>query len=306
MSISGSLETFSLPELFRLLDSGSKSGKLTLSTLLGSSSLIKGNIDYHIWFYKGKLIALTKPNEHKQTISIIESRGWLSDRVLEKLVPLCPEGHPLGTYFKSIGALEEQHLNLLFQISLAEILELFELTSGKFQFEAISGEDRTATLKYMPWLEMTGVSLRAAEVVLLALRKTRNWERFSSQLPELSSGLQKLSTDPPVRFDSLESHLWKNANSITPLEDIAKQIEHSEIEIQKAAFRLIVTGLVEEVSQATLRAGMVSVRPLPPAAVSPSTIELPQKKQVSERISEKLKVSASLLHNFMDFLKNKL
>lgn len=308
MSISGFLETFSLSELFRLLDSGSKSGKLTIQTLPDIKDRDSKDC-YYIWFYKGKLIAFNHGSQDKHTLDAILSRGWLSDRVLEKLIPLCPEGHPLGTYFKSIGALKEQQLNLLFQISLAKVLELFELANGEFQFEEISGEDRTDTLKNMPWLEMTGVSLKGTEVALLALRRTKNWERFSGRLPELSSGLQRLSAQPQVRLDPLEISLWKHANGITPLEEIAKQEEQLSVEVQKGAFRLLSVGLVEEIPQAILRAGMANVRPLPSAAIAPAAVESSQKKPASEktniRVTEKLKVSSSLLQNFLDFLKNK-
>ena len=299
MSIAGSLEAYSLPELFRLLDSGSKSGKLVIQTQ-SDSGASNANNTYYIWFYKGRLVAFTRPEEGDRLIESVESRGWLSDRVLGKLVPLCPEGRPLGTYLKSIGALKEEQLNKLFQVDLDRVLELFELSSGQFQFEVFSDRSQTDILKGMPCLEMTGISLRATEIALLALRQTKNWDRFAEQLPENSSGLQRLFPQPQYRLIPLESELWKHANSITPLDKIAKEVEQSPINIKRAAFCLMISGMVEEVPQATLRSGLVSLRPLPSTTLKP-TLAQNQKKQEAKKTI----FNTSVLQGFVNFLRKK-
>ncbi|MDJ0714491.1 MAG: DUF4388 domain-containing protein [Prochloraceae cyanobacterium] len=299
MSIAGSLEAYSLPELFRLLDSGSKSGKLVIQIQSGSvASNAKGA--YSIWFYKGRLVGLTTPEERQELIDSIQAKGWLSERVIEKLVPLCPDGRPLGTYFKSIGALTEEQLTELFQVDLDLILKLFEINSGRFIFEDLSNEDKTDVLTHMPCLEMTGISLKGTEVALIALRETNNWDRFSDQLPEESSGLQKLVAQPQYRLVSLELEIWKHANSITPLDTIAKAVKESQMTVQKAAFRLMMSGQVEEVPHANLRAGLVSLRPLPSTSASPISADTQNKQKQEEK---KPKATVSLLQNVVGFLR---
>ncbi|MGF1487717.1 MAG: DUF4388 domain-containing protein [Prochloraceae cyanobacterium] len=300
MSIKGFLESYSLPELFRLLDSGHKSGKLILKTT--SKSDASASNFHYLWFYKGRLVALTRSNQKKTAIATIIKNGWLSDRVIEKLVPLCPEGRPLGTYFKSIGALSEQQLSQMFEADLKIVLNLFELEKGYFEFESFSDREQSNILKQMPCQEMTGISLRGTEIALSALRKTQNWERFNHQLPDNSSGLQKLTPKSQYRLVSLEQELWKYSDSITSIKDMAKMLHNSDLAaVKRAAFRLMMAGLVEEVPQASLKPSMVQIRPM--TSVAAATVA---SGNGNRQLDRQPTTNASLIQNFVNFLRQKL
>jgi len=300
MSIKGFLESYSLPELFRLLDSGHKSGKLILKT---TSKLDASASNFHyLWFYKGRLVAQTQSNQKKTAIATIIKNGWLSDRVIEKLVPLCPEGRPLGTYFKSIGALSEKQLSQMFEADLKLVLSLFELEKGYFEFESFSDRQQSHILKKMPCQEMTGISLRGTEIALSALRKTQNWERFNHQLPDNSSGLQKLTPKSQYRLVSLEQELWKYSDSITSIKDMAKMVHNSDLAaVKRAAFRLMMAGLVEEVPQASLKPSMVQIRPM--TSVAAATVG---SGNGNRQLDRQPTTNASLIQNFVNFLRQKL
>ncbi len=300
MSIKGFLESYSLPELFRLLDSGCKSGRLIVKT----TSQIDGhtNHPYYVWFYKGRLVGVTLSDQEKRAIATIVNNRWLSERVIQKLLPLCPEGRPLGTYFKSIGALNEKQLNQMFEVDLQRVLSLFELDRGYFEFENFSNLEQTTILRKMPCSEMTGISLRGTEVALSALRQTQNWDRFDRRLPDNSSGLQKLTPKSQYRLVSLEQELWKYSNSVTAIKEIAKRVENSDLEVKRAAFRLMMAGLVEEVPQANLKLTTVNLRSLSSVATASVSPNNNEKRKASQQPT----TNPSLIRNFMEFLRQKL
>ena len=299
MSIKGFLESYSLPELFRLLDSGCKSGRLIVRAKDEVNN--EGKDPYYIWFYKGRLVGITQLNNEKRAIATIVQKGWLSERVIEKLLPLCPPGRPLGTYFKSIGALSEKQLNQMFEFDLQQVMSLFELDRGYFEFENFSNLEPTIILKKMPCLEMTGISLRGTEVALSALRRTENWDRFNHQLPDNSSGLQKLTPKSQYRLISLEQQLWKHSDSVTAIQDIAKSLANSDVEVKRAAFRLMMAGLVEEVPQANLKPTMVNLKSL--SSVGAASVS---QHNGNRQASQQPVTNISLIRNFMDFLRQKL
>ncbi len=301
MSIKGFLESYSLPELFRLLDSGGKSGKLVVKTDSGYDD--STNNPYYVWFYKGRLVGVTRANTKRNALEKVIENGWLSPRVIEKLMPLCPEGRPVGTYFKSIGALSEKQLNQMFEVDLKQVLDLFEFNYGYFEFENFSHLEPTTILKKMPCSEMTGISLRGTEVALSALRNTQNWDRFTNQLPENSSGLQRLTPKSQYRLVSLEQELWKYSDSITSIKDIARNLRNSDVEVKRAAFRLMMAGLVEEVPQANLKPAAIDLRPLSPVATGAS---VPSANSNGNKPASQGTTNVSLIRSFMDFLRQKL
>ncbi|MCU0534317.1 MAG: DUF4388 domain-containing protein [Hydrococcus sp. Prado102] len=254
--MSGSLETFSLPELFRLIDLSAKTGRLTVQPLvdenapraIGSAAARRAIALCYIWFEKGRLVAITDDANRQQLINLIENRGWLSRRVIEKLADLCPAEYPFGLYLKTMGVLKAEQVQLLFQMNLHQVYALFEVTSGWFMFEVLSS-GKTANNPATPWLEMTGNSMKATEVALFALRLLRNWNNFFDKLPDYSSALRPIVRQIPFRLDTQELEIWQLADEITSLEEIAFKLKRPLDSIQKAAFRLIAIGVVEEVFQ---------------------------------------------------------
>jgi len=272
MNIKSSLETFSLLELLQLIDSGSKSGKLTIYT--PSESQVPGKKStYHLWFDKGRLVAVTVNSENSDLIASIENRGWLKRRVIEKLENLCPTGVALGSHLKSMGVLKPEQLQLLFQIRLEQIYHLFENSSqvSDYQVTFLKIPDPSA----LPWMEMTGVRITARQVALLALRKVRRWDGITSlhPLPPQTSALEKLTIKPDFVLDPLELLIWKKADGITTIENIAKQLHQSLTNVQRSAFKLVVAGVLSEIPQSQVKIRASSApKPLFPITAINNTI----------------------------------
>lgn len=274
MSMTGSLETFSLPELFRLIDSGGKTGQLIIQPPLNQqSSDLNPNYDpptYHLWFHRGRLITTVNHGLHHEClVTLIKNRGWLSGRVIEKLAEVCPAEVPLGNYLSKMKVLEADKLKLLFQLQLHQVYQLFNLNSGQFRLEVFSPEKLSSVS--MPWLDMTGVSMQASQVNLLALRIIKNWSSFSHKLPEKNSALQQLIRQPKFRLTIIEEAVWQMAQSNMSLEQLAQFKTISLLEVRKAAFCLMMARLVEEIPLANFKSMPSSV-----TACEIKTLSLPE------------------------------
>jgi Domain of unknown function (DUF4388) len=325
MGMSGSLETFSLPELFRLIDLSAKTGRLTVQPLVDENKPRAIALCY-IWFEKGRLVAITDDANRQGLMNLIENRGWLSRRVIEKLADLCPVEYPFGLYLKTMGVLKAEQLQLLFQMNLHQVYKLFEVTSGWFMFEVLSSGKNSNNLA-TPWLEMTGNSMRATEVTLFALRLLRNWTSFFDRLPDLNSALRPLVRQVPFRLDTQELELWQLADEITSLDEMAFKLKRPLDSVQKTAFRLINTGLVEEIFQDLPSNGMpaqfLQAEPLTsPAAIAQETAPKPNEQNLRDTNAEREKsvkisvspdsnldkspdISGSLIKNLVSFLRSK-
>jgi Domain of unknown function (DUF4388) len=327
MSMTGSLETFSLPELFRLIDSGAKTGQLIIQPPLNHPALdLNHNYQpstYHLWFHKGRLITTVNHGlNHECLVSLIKNSGWLSSRVIEKLAEICPAEVPLGNYLSKMKVLETEKLKLLFQLQLHQVYQLFNLNSGQFQLEVYSPEKLTSAS--MPWMDMTGISMQASQVNLLALRIMRNWSSFAHKLPEKNSALQQLIHQPKFPLTALEQEVWQMALSNISLEQLAQSKNISLLEIRKAAFCLMMARLVEEIPLANFQpiirpdsARGVATLALTDTRLSKSAIAVQNNPEInSPEISPSAKsailppeqpiVSQTLLNKLVNFLRSKL
>ena len=325
MSMTGSLETFSLPELFRLIDSGAKTGQLIIQPPLNYQSLDCNDYQsatYHLWFHKGKLITIVDNSLNHRLVSLIESRGWLSSRVIEKLAEICPLGVPFGNYLGKMKVLEKEKLKLLFQLQLHLVFRLFNFNSGQFQLKVIPPQKLSSTS--MPWLDMTGISMQASQVNLLALRMVRNWSSYAQKLPEKNSALQQLIHQPKFYLTSLEQEIWQIALGNVSLEQLAQSKNISLLEIRQAAFCLMMARLVEEMPLANFKptpriASSSAIASLVPPRTSISELAiavqnnaeiytikalLPAKREIPQ--PKNPRVSQTLPKKLVNFLRSKL
>lgn len=304
MTISGSFDTYSLPELFRLIDSGSKSGRLIIQTLsVLKASETKEFELFHLWFEKGRVVAIIdRINHQKNLLALIQSRGWISQVNIQQLKKLCLTLVPLGVYLQKIKLMRAKQLNLLFQIQLHQVYQLFEVPSGWFRFDDLSELNKTEESKTFPCHEMTGNSIRATEVTIYALRLVKDQNIFAEQLPDPNDALRRLVNQPTVRLTSLEKQIWEFTNGKTSIKSIARQSNKSIENVQMTAFRLVMAGLLEETFLDAWNSNPVAPPSLPPSTTIEPTVTTTSSKQVTEKPA----VSKSLLNNLLGFLRGVL
>ncbi len=290
MSLSSSFTDFSLAELFQLIDQGRKSGCLSVCTLPDLHAAESKSHHYYIWFRQGRIVAAANRLNGQELVSKIIRRKWCNQQVIEDLFARTPTETPFGLDLKTQEVLSAEQLNLLFASQLQQVRDLFENQTGVFKL------DSKATL---PWKEMTGLSLRATEVALMALRVLKNWEVLADALPDASSGIQSITQNKPqFRLNPFEWQVWEFANGTVDLSAIASQLNQPTIKVQQAAFRLMLAGLVEEVSlqQSTFE---LNNYPMDDWENSSSW------KQKKSPEPETLKVSTAFLQNLVGFLRSK-
>ncbi len=216
MSITGSLADFSLPEIFRFIEKGHKTGLLTLRTLPDSHS--PSSVHY-LWMNQGRIVAAANQLNDQGLISLINQYQWVSQRVVNKLAQFCPSSKPLGLYLRSQGALQVEHLEHLFQVQIIkQLCAIFELEDAHFVFEQNVP---------LPTKEMTGLSVSSAilivvlqkMVVLKKLFEVKHAQVESSKFrhqPETFCKQLELILDIAF-FHSLKISLFDTDNSLTKL-----------------------------------------------------------------------------------------
>lgn len=238
MCITGSLDDFSLPDIYKLIEKGNQTGLLTIRPGLGSPASFTSA--YYIWFYQGRIVAVANRLDQQDLVSLLAQRQWLDNGTLRQLIQSCPLNQPLGSHLKKNGALQAKQLKWLFQAQVLQpMYTLFQLKEAVFEFSSNAP---------MPMREMTGLSLLATEVTLIALRALKNWEALANRLPNPNAGvISTISSHPQRRLNGVEWQVWEYTDGSISLKEIAKQLRLSVKQVQQIVFRLISVGLVEEV-----------------------------------------------------------
>ncbi|MFN5856179.1 MAG: DUF4388 domain-containing protein [Pseudanabaenaceae cyanobacterium] len=300
MAITGSLQEYSLPEIFQFLDRGQKTGQMTIrdpQELSGGKELLR-----HIWFHQGRVVAAGTRMDGKGLLQLIEQRGWLSSEMQADMSDLLTQNLPLGVNLKTRGFLDPEQLKFLFSVQvLRQVCALFQVEDGLFHFEPKA---------QLPKSEMTGLSLPATETTLMGLRSLKNWEVLASKLPEASSTLFSLGNgNNGLRLDRAELAVQKFADGILTLNGIAKELDQPIEKVRQIAFRLIVVGLAEEVPTFDgnySSSGMedISLPDLNQEGKKPDS-EVSSGKNAADK-PDKNVVSQAFLQNLVGFLQQKL
>lgn len=292
MTVTGYLADFSLPELFQLVEQGNKTGLLTICTLTDPTAVARHN--HHIWLSQGQIVAAGNSLDQQGLMRLIAQRGWMGDRAVSRLAQTCQIHTPLGLCLKNQGVLTAEQLKLLFYTQvMRQVCALFALPDGWFQF------DPKAPL---PVSEMTGLIATATDVTLAGLRALKDWNALSEKLPDPSSALVSVVEGKPnLRLNPNEWQVWEFTNGTMALKDIAQQLNLPVAKAQQIAFRLIVTGLAEE---------MPMIAAPPPSALDlleadPEPHLMPSHAPVTAGAGAP-PVSQSFLQNLVGFLKGKV
>jgi Domain of unknown function (DUF4388) len=287
MSLSSSFNDFSLAELFQLIDQGKKSGCLTVRTLPELNCAESKSQHYYIWFNQGRVVAAANRLNGQCLVSKITQRNWANRVEIEENTTVAST--PLGLSLKIQGVLSGEQLNLLFAGQIQQIRQLFEIQKGVFKFDSKIN---------VPWREMTGLSLKAIEVVFMALRVLKNWEVLEDALPDKNSAIQSSpESKPQIPLSPLEWHVWEFAKGNVSLLGIANQLNQPIALIRQASFRLILAGLVEEVPLVKFSTEIEDSIDLSVMAFSDYGRQ--------KRNEQPLQVSTAFLQNLVGFLRSK-
>lgn len=233
MPISGYFSEFSFPEVLRFIHNAHKTGCLQTREV---SDL---HTPYYLWFRSGEIVAIQHQQFSLQTIltKINKRASKTIQSTIEKMRHALTQ--PIGTLLKQQGIVQPEELQIAFNLQVLQPLAYhFSLDKAWFKFEV----DRA-----LPFEEMTGLSLAPIQASLIGLRRLEKWESLQSKMPDPMSRLHRRSkTFMPYHLDKDETYTWVLAGEKMSLIEMSKKLGVSVEEMQKVAFRLIVTGLIEE------------------------------------------------------------
>lgn len=292
MSLSSSFTNFSLPELFKVIEQGKKTGCLTVCTVPELHNPSSKSQYYYIWFRQGRIIAASNRLNGQGLTSKIVEKGLASEEIIDIFCSRASKATiPLGLNLKTQGVLSSEDLKILFAAQVQQIRDLFEIHNGVFKFDSQARE---------PIREMTGLSLGATEVALMVLRALRNWEVLSHVLPDASSGIENIAqTKPQFQRNSFDSQVWEFANGKFSLTRIAKQLHQPTGKIQQAAFRLMIADLVKEIPI------VASTYELNTHEYESTVADTFRAQDKSSKQVKSHKVSSSFMQNLVGFLRSK-
>ncbi|MBE9214583.1 DUF4388 domain-containing protein [Plectonema cf. radiosum LEGE 06105] len=292
MTLSSSFTDFSLAELFQLIEQGRKSGCLNVCTLPDINSPQSKAKYFYIWFRNGRVVAAAHRLNGRGLVAKIAQRNWTEPQILENIYSNTSTTTPFGLQLKTQEVLSAEQLNLLFANQLQQVRQLFEIQKGVFKLDCKAS---------LPMTEMTGLSLKATEVTLMALRVLKNWQVLEAALPNVESGIRNISqSKPQLRLNAFEWQIWEFASGDISIKDIAVQLHQPAIKIQQAAFRLMLVGLIEEVPQVTSNSHSYNYD-MDLTWVNKYGSRAAKKHQESQTPQ----VSSSLLQNLVGYLRSK-
>ncbi|MGD1895890.1 MAG: DUF4388 domain-containing protein [Phormidesmis sp.] len=237
MILQGLTSEFSLPELFKFLQDSQQTGRLSLKPIEGKK--LEGRAHF-FWFEKGNLLAASSRLDGLGLLHILQERSLLRTVTLSRLLRQCPPRVALGKFLQERAILTSKQLKALFASQIVRHTRvLLKAMDVRFSFNAHYP---------FPYLEMTGIKIRATDITLPSLRVLKDWGNLLDKLPNLESGLKCMPGEiPAYRLHSKEKDVLRLAKDGLPVSKIASVLKLPTLEVRKIGFRLIFVGLVKEV-----------------------------------------------------------
>ncbi len=241
MNLQGLTSEFSLPELFKFLQESQQTGRLSLKPVeMSNPENREREESYFFWFEKGNLLAASNRLDGLGLLYKLQTRSLIQGATLPRLLRQCPPKVALGKFLRERAVLTSKQLKSLFASQvLGQVCTLLKAPDVSFAFHESYP---------LPYLEMTGVSIRATDVTLPSLRVLKDWGSLIDKLPSLESGLKPVAGSlSAYQLQTQEKDVLRLAQENMSLAKISKVLQLPALDVQKTGFRLIFVGLVKEV-----------------------------------------------------------
>jgi Domain of unknown function (DUF4388) len=251
MSLNGRLKDLSIPQVLKLLSDGAKSGLLALRIFDDAAVMFN---KHYLWLDQGAVVSLSDQMDGRDWLTWLGQQkdlGTIDQRQqLQRLNGQLDNDANLGAYLIRQDYLQPEQIQTLFEQRVVQAIgELFNKNNGFFTFN-----DRFT----LPPTESLGLTIAVRDLNLQGLRQLSNWGIYQTELPESHVALLRFGSSAAiVGLTEWEQQLWQAADGRQSIAQLAKQWGCELVLLQQAAFSLIVSGLVEELSMAT--AGTITI-----------------------------------------------
>jgi hypothetical protein len=235
MAIEGPLKELGIHDVFHLLDLGSETGELTVTSRLRRN-------EGTIYFEEGAVVhAVIGSNPHPLGEVLLRA-GRIGEADLQRARGMQHRGDSrrLGEILVDIGALSQEDLDRYVQQQIAEVVfEIMSWREGYFTFLDGALEGLPVEAK---------VRLPGSSLLLEAARRIEEWSRIAAKIPHLGL-VPELA--PPTRAEtgrlellSIEWEILAAADGERDLRDISTAVRRSEFDVARAVFGLASAGVL--------------------------------------------------------------
>ena len=242
MALEGNLKDFSLSDMFRLLDSGSKSGTLHVTGPEG---------DGIVCFKAGQVFYASTSPQREPIGKRLTRAGIISEKQLRQAQGLMKiqkrdkADRKLGQILVDEGYLESEILESFIAEQITDALfELLRWEEGELRFEA---EEMCADVDL-------GLSLPVDQAVADAEKRLEAWNRIREKIPSMDTRYAMSSQPGQKPMDiHLKPREWMLLCYLHGSRSVSELVEltgYNDFETARTLYGMYVGGLIEEVGPA--------------------------------------------------------
>jgi hypothetical protein len=273
MALKGNLRDFSITQLFNLINLARKTGTLVVEN---------SNEKVMVSFREGKL-AYARTGQEDNSLAMILYRAKKISAAQYRALKARGENlsdKELGLLLVNANYLDQQSILASLQAYFVDVVNrLFSWVEGFFRFEN----------DVLPPDDKITVRIALENIIIEGSRRMKELEQLQEEIPDLDMAL-KFADRPGanIRNFSLSVEEWRVVSYINPkntIQQIARTVKMSELEIRRIVYGLLQAGLVEVVRPEGV--------PLPPmqAPVRPlvSQVNPEQQRSLINRIIKRIR-----------------
>jgi hypothetical protein len=252
MPLVGNLRDFALHDFLYLVDRGYKTGSLQLDRPAANEAA-------HLFFDKGKLLSVIRPNRRERLGELLIRLGKITPQQLAQALHTQQMGasQPLGQLLVDQGVIGQQELQACIQQQIEEtVYDLFAWRDGEFKFQ--TGQ------RPAPDDVQSLVPLPVENLIMEGVRRVDEQARIRERIPN-NDMIVRFVEQPQEKAANInmtadEWRIFARINGRSSINEIAQKTGLTSFQVSHIIFGFITAGLVE-----------VQRSPSAPAASAPTS-----------------------------------
>ncbi len=230
LTLHGSIEETSVPELLKSVLGSGETGVLTFS---------KGDVTKSVHLHMGRVVYARSSNPDERLGEDLLLRGTITARQYLDASRLISPGRRLGTILVELGALEPEDLVAAIEHHVKEILlDVFTWASGEYELVMTEpGRD-----------DVIALNLSTEMLILEGIRRTRSWSRIlrgiGGDLDSVPMPTGQTEALLKIELTEEEQEVLAHVNGRATVEQICQVSYLANLETCRVLWALTVLGLV--------------------------------------------------------------
>jgi len=221
MSISGSLLTMELPEIFQWLGHSRKTGTLRVDN---------DDVEKQVYLRQGLIISSASSSPTEYLGHFLVAHGYISELELAKAMEVQDTSKTLlGKILVTLGVITQGELEAMMRMKAEEsIFDLFTWQDGRFAFT--DGE--------LPPYKMIPIALDVETLLLRGAQRLDEWRQIREWIPETQGAVPFVIDDLDIPEDDPQTRLILECiDNERTIEAIALEVHTSEFQVCRVLSR---------------------------------------------------------------------